>query len=141
MARGAASMDGRFSSFDDFFLFYLRQHRLPSNRLLHACGTTIGIVFVVAALALGHPWIALLWIPIGYGFAWTGHLLLEGNRPATWGHPWWSFVSDLRMLFLMLTGRLGPWLQRAEGQVVHGNDSPHEGLSRPGAAGKSRKIV
>jgi hypothetical protein len=31
---------------------------------------------------------------------------VEGNKPATFGHPWWSFISDFRMLWLMVTGGL-----------------------------------
>jgi hypothetical protein len=108
-----ACMNQPFRSFDEFFLFYLRQHSSRANRLLHACGTTLGVLIVVVALLTRHPWLALLWVPVGYGFAWTGHLLLEGNRPATWGHPWWSFLSDLRMLGLMLIGGLDSWLARA----------------------------
>ena len=107
-------MSQRFRSFDQFFLFYLRQHSRRANRLLHACGTMLGAAAAFAALLMRHPWFALLWLPIGYGFAWTGHLLLEGNRPATWGHPWWSLLSDFRMLGLMATGRLDGWLERAE---------------------------
>ena len=72
------------------------------------------IIFLVGAIALGKYWFALLWIPVGYGFAWAGHFLIEKNKPATFGHPWWSFLSDWRMLGLMMTGRLGPWLERAE---------------------------
>jgi hypothetical protein len=108
-------MQRRFANFDDFFLHYLRQHRDARNRLLHACGTGLGLLIVAASLVFGHPWFALLFVPIGYCFAWFGHLVIEGNRPATWGHPWWSFVSDFRMLGLMLTGRLGEWMARAEG--------------------------
>ena len=94
-----------FSSYDDFFAFYVLQHRRPMNRLLHACGTFLGLATIGVALYLGHPWWAFLWIPIAYGFAWTGHFLIEKNRPATFGHPFWSFISDFRMLGLMLTGR------------------------------------
>ena len=102
-----------FGSFQEFFLFYLRQHSDPRNRALHAAGTGLGLAVAVAAAVLRHPWFALLWIPVGYGFAWIGHFLVEGNRPATFGHPWWSFVSDFKMMGLMLSGRLEPWLQRA----------------------------
>ena len=104
--------DSRFRSYDDFFAFYVQQHSCLSNRLMHAVGTTLGIAIAIAAFALGHPWYALLWVPVAYGFAWTGHFLLEKNTPATFGHPFWSFISDFRMLFLMLTGRLAPWLEK-----------------------------
>jgi hypothetical protein len=107
-------MSQQFRSFDDFFLFYLRQHSRRANRRLHACGTALGLLIVVASLLLRHPWWALLWLPVGYGLAWAGHLLVEGNRPATWGHPWWSFLSDFRMTALMATGRLHPWIEAAE---------------------------
>ena len=109
-------MSRNFGSYDDFFLHYLTQHSDSRNRLLHACGTLLGIVIVISAVYLRHPWLALLFIPVGYSFAWIGHLLVERNKPATWGYPWWSFVSDFRMLALMLTGRLDRWMERAEAQ-------------------------
>ncbi len=98
--------DRKFQSYDEFFTFYLLQHSDPRNRILHAVGTTLGIAVVVLAFVSGHPWYALLFFPVGYGFAWTGHFALEKNKPATFGHPFWSFISDFRMLGLMLTGRL-----------------------------------
>ena|SRR5581483_3021809 len=112
--QSAPSSDPRnFASYNDFFLFYLRAHNHPANRILHLCGSLLGLAVVIVAFALGHPWYALLWPVIGYGFAWFGHFVVEGNRPATFGHPWWSFISDYRMVWLMLTGQLGVWLQRA----------------------------
>ena len=96
----------KFATYDEFFQFYLQQHSDPRNRILHAIGTTLGVAVVVSAFVTGHPRYALLLFPIGYGFAWTGHLLLEKNKPATFGHPFWSFISDFRMIGLMVTGRL-----------------------------------
>jgi hypothetical protein len=103
----------QFTSYDDFFAFYVQQHSHPLNRVMHATGTSLAILTVIAAFIAGHYWYALLFFPIGYGFAWTGHFLIERNKPATFGHPFWSFISDFRMLALMLTGRLGPWLSRS----------------------------
>jgi len=97
----------KFRSYDEFFEFYLRQHSDAGNRRLHATGMILGLAVAVAAFVLHHPWYALLWVPLGYGLAWTGHFLLEKNTPATFGHPLWAFLSDFRMLALMLTGRLG----------------------------------
>jgi len=96
----------QFQTYEEFFQFYLQQHSDARNRALHAIGTTLGVAVVLGAFLTGHPWYALLFFPIGYGFAWTGHFLLEKNKPATFGHPFWSFISDFRMIGLMLMGRL-----------------------------------
>ena len=103
----------KFDSYEQFFDFYLQQHSDPRNRLLHAIGTTLGVAVVVWAFVSGHRWYALLFFPIGYGFAWTGHFGLEKNKPATFGHPFWSFISDFRMVGMMLTGRLAARMERA----------------------------
>lgn len=102
-----------FRSYDEFFSFYLEQHRDAGNRRLHAIGTAIGLIVAIVAFATHHAWFALLWIPLGYGFAWTGHFLLEKNTPATFGHPLWSLLSDFRMLGLMLSGRLNSRLRQS----------------------------
>jgi len=111
-------MSGRsFGSYDEFFNFYLREHSHPRNRMMHAAGTLLGLCTLVVPFALGHPRYALLWPVVAYGFAWTGHFLIEGNKPATFGHPFWSFISDFRMLGLMLSGKLK---KRLEGSVEAG---------------------
>ncbi len=102
----------RFANYEQFFTFYLGEHSDPRNRAMHAAGTLLGLCTLIVPFIIGHPWYALLWPLVAYGFAWTGHFLIEGNKPATFGHPFWSFISDFRMLGLMLTGRLGERLER-----------------------------
>jgi hypothetical protein len=96
----------KFATYDEFFAYYLREHSDHRNRILHAVGTLLGLAIVVAAFVFRHPVYALAWPVAGYGFAWIGHFLIEGNKPATYQHPLWSFISDFRMLWLMATGRL-----------------------------------
>ena len=111
----------QFDSFDDFW-FYLREHGKPVTRGLHIAGTTLSIGFLAAALAaLGKdrrypdsrplPWLIGAALA-GYGPAWIGHFVFEGNRPATFEHPVWSLLSDLKMSWLWATGALEPELKR-----------------------------
>lgn len=107
-------MKKHFATYDDFFVFYVQQHSEPGTRWLHAVGTSLGLIILIGAFALGRPWFALLGFPVAYAFAWMSHFVIEKNQPATFGYPLWSFISDFRMFGLMLTGRLGPWLARAK---------------------------
>src|ERR1700753_3859190 len=96
----------QFANYEEFLTFYLHEHSNPMNRHMHATGTILGLGTVIVAFVTGHAWYALLWPVVAYSFAWTGHFLIEGNKPATFGHPFWSFASDFRMLALMVTGKL-----------------------------------
>jgi hypothetical protein len=106
----------RFPDYDAFWLHYLAQHRRPATRRLHYVGTSLGALCVLTA-ALRLDWRFLIAAPVvGYAFAWAAHFGLEGNKPATFGHPVWSFVSDFRMLALAATGRLARHLARLPGR-------------------------
>jgi hypothetical protein len=104
-----------FASYEDFFTFYLHEHSDPHNRAMHAAGTVLGLCTLIIPFVVGHPWYALLWPVVAYSFAWTGHFLIEGNKPATFGHPLWSFISDFKMLGLMVTGKLQARIQAGSG--------------------------
>jgi hypothetical protein len=96
----------RFQSFREFYPFYLSEHTHPTSRKLHFAGSTLVILLVVAAIALGKPWIFWLVPLAGYGFAWVGHFAFEKNRPATFKYPAWSFMGDWVMYWQLLTGKI-----------------------------------
>ncbi|WP_262693792.1 DUF962 domain-containing protein [Kordiimonas aquimaris] len=101
-------MAPKFENFSEFFPYYLAEHADPICRSLHYIGTTLSTLLIVYALYTMNLWVLLLYPVVGYGFAWIGHFGFEKNRPATFDYAWWSFLGDLKMYGLWITGRLGP---------------------------------
>ncbi len=100
------------ASYREFWPIYLREHSRPATRGLHYLGTGLGLALLAAAI-LTTDWRLLpAALVAGYAFAWIGHALVERNRPATFSHPLWSFVSDFRMFGLWASGRMGRELAR-----------------------------
>ena len=95
-----------FDSLAEFYPFYLGEHRNRTCRRLHFIGSSLTLG-CLAALLLTGQW---FWLPAafvcGYGFAWIGHFAFEKNRPATFKHPLYSFVSDWIMYKDILTGKI-----------------------------------
>ncbi|MBL9065376.1 MAG: DUF962 domain-containing protein [Sphingopyxis sp.] len=102
-----------YTSFAEFWPFYLREHSKASTRALHYIGTTLVVLIALAAVASGR-WGWLIALPLaGYVFAWVAHFGVEKNRPATFTYPLWSLAADFKMWGLWLTGRLGAELDKA----------------------------
>lgn len=96
----------RFNSLAEFYPYYLGEHQNLACRRLHFIGSSL-VLGCLAALLVTGQW---LWLPAafvcGYGFAWVGHFAFEKNRPATFRHPFYSFVSDWLMYRDILTGKI-----------------------------------
>ncbi len=105
-------MSERPGSFAEFWRFYLGEHGRPGTRALHLFGTAAGLGLTIVALVAADWRLLVIGVVVGYGLAWIGHAAIERNRPATLTHPMWSLASDLRMLGLFVTGRLGAELKR-----------------------------
>ncbi len=167
-------MTERYQSFEEFWPYYLSEHRNPTSRRLHFVGTTSFFASCVAsavtrpvrfplamagfAALLAHgatqepkgrplahvagmlalPTLASpVLFPAGvvsaYACAWIGHFGVEGNRPATFEYPLWSFLADLRM-----------WSNMARGKLWSGDPLEELGLetpAKPGAAPRETDAV
>lgn len=102
---GESSHVPMIRSFQDFWPYYVRAHSKPRTRVLHAVGSVLAILAVVLAFSVS-LWLLLAAPLVGYAFAWYAHFFVEHNKPATFGHPFYSLAADYRMLFLMMAGRM-----------------------------------
>ena len=104
--------DPSMRTFEDFWPFYVSQHRRHGTRVMHFLGTTLGLAFLLRAVSTGNPVFVLSGLAAAYGFAWASHYFIEKNRPATFTYPLWSFVGDFKMYGLMLQGKMTAEVER-----------------------------
>jgi hypothetical protein len=96
-----------YQSFKDFYPFYLSQHSDPISRRLHFIGLLLALLWLFLVFALNlNTWYLFISPALGYGFGFIGHFVFEKNKPATFKYPLYSFVSDFRMMFDILSGKI-----------------------------------
>jgi hypothetical protein len=95
-----------FASFAEFYPYYLSEHADIRCRRLHFAGTTVALISLIAAIVTGNGWWLLAALLAGYSFAWVGHFYFEKNRPATFKHPFYSFIGDWVMYADIWRGRV-----------------------------------
>lgn len=99
-------MAERYTSFAEFYPYYLTQHADRNCRRTHFVGSTLALVALGMLATSGNAWWILVALLCGYGGAWIGHFFYEKNRPASFDQPLYSFRADWIMYWQMLTGRL-----------------------------------
>lgn len=104
------------TDYSEFWDFYVREHSKPLTRLLHFIGTLLGIALLFFFAARGQWYYFPVFFVVGYAFAWFAHFVIEKNRPATFKYPLWSLISDFRMVWYMMTGRMGREVKRVLGR-------------------------
>ncbi|REJ79269.1 MAG: DUF962 domain-containing protein [Acidobacteria bacterium] len=102
----------RIDNYSEFWDFYVLEHSKPMTRYFHFVGTLLGMVMLVWFVGNGNFLYIPLCFVVGYAFAWFSHFFIEKNKPATFKYPGWSFVSDYKMAWLMMTGRMEAEVER-----------------------------
>jgi hypothetical protein len=113
-------MTDHIDSYARFWDFYVQEHSKPLTRLLHFTGTTLGLVLLVCFIATGRWYLFPVFLVVGYAFAWFAHFVIEKNRPATFKYPLWSLISDFKMMWYMITGRMRREVERVSGTKIQG---------------------
>jgi hypothetical protein len=118
-------------TFEQFWDFYVSEHKQKATRILHFVGLTGAMICVAGGLLTKRRWLLLLAPLLGYGPAWFSHFVIEGNKPASFKYPLWSLRAD----FLM-------WWKTASGQMQAEVDrvSRKEEASAPDEVTASREV-
>lgn len=95
-----------FTSFAEFYPFYLKEHSNRTCRRLHFLGSSLALMFLATALFTANGWWLLVGLVCGYGFAWLGHFGFEHNRPASFKRPLYSFLGDWGMYRDIWAGKI-----------------------------------
>lgn len=99
-------MAKQYTSFKNFYPYYLEEHQNKTCRRFHFIGTTL-VLLLITFVVVTNQWVYLLFLPvIGYGFAWIGHFFFEKNKPATFQYPLYSLMGDFVMYKDILTGKI-----------------------------------
>ena len=95
-----------FSSFSEFYPYYLSEHGDKLNRRLHFTGLLTALLILVVSI-ITKKWLLLLLVPVfGYGFSWVGHYFFEKNKPATFKYPLYSIMGDIVMFKDIMIGKI-----------------------------------
>lgn len=104
-------------NFSEFWGYYIGEHRHPFNRTLHFIGTGCALALLGYIITTRYWGLLLVGLVAGYGPAWFGHFFIENNKPASFRYPVWSFLADLKMLALKLSGQMDAEMERLYGST------------------------
>jgi len=99
-----------FTTFEEFYPFYLCEHTKPATKLFHFVGTALYLVDLGTFMTGGLKPVYLLTAAFkAYGLAWTSHFFIEQNKPATFKYPVFSFIGDHYMFMDLTRMKLRMW--------------------------------
>lgn len=93
-------------TFEEFWPHYVRLHTRRETQALHAVATLSCIALLGAAVLMRNPLLAVAAPLADYAIAQTSHRFFEANRTTPWKNQLWHTRAELRMLRLVLAGRM-----------------------------------
>lgn len=93
-------------NYQDFYRFYLTEHHDLNCRRLHFVGSSLGLLAFTTAIRKRQKRYIAYGLLAGYACAWVGHFGFEKNKPASFKQPLYSFISDWRMYYHIVTGQI-----------------------------------
>lgn len=84
----------QINTFEEFYPYYLSQHRHPFNRKVRITGITLSLACIVNAIWLMHLGYLMI-SPIFYFVSMLfGHYIVEKNTPLLFKYPLWTLKAD-----------------------------------------------
>lgn len=97
----------------EYYPLYLTAHQNANNRKMHMLGQIVTLFCFVISIGglLDGRWLYLILLGLTpfviYLFAWTGHLVFEKNKPATWTvNPLFTKICDIMMFIDIVRGKI-----------------------------------
>ena len=119
--------DEEIETFEQFWDFYVGEHKEKATRILHFVGTTAAMGCVATGLLTKRRWLILVALLAGYGPAWFSHFFIEKNKPATFKYPLWSLQADFIMWWKMVQGTMDAEVERVvRAQEQRQNHAPSD---------------
>lgn len=110
-------------TFREFWPVYVLAHSHRLTRAFHSTGTLTGWAMFATAIALRKWWLILVALGVPYALAWFSHFFVEHNRPATFGHPFWSWAADQKMVAMVLAGKMKKEVERCALKVAQASQT------------------
>jgi hypothetical protein len=100
------------ADFEEFWPHYVRLHQKPETHWFHAVATSSTALLLATALARKQPLFLLAAPLVNHLIAQTSHRLFEHNHSTPWKNHGWHARAELRMLRLVVTGRMSAEVAR-----------------------------
>ena len=98
--------DKVYTNFQEFWPFYLSEHRKERTRNLHILATGVGGLFALLGVLSLNLFLILLAAAVVFGAGHYVHEKIEQNKPSTYAYPLWNLQADGKLFWLFVTGKL-----------------------------------